>query len=55
LGYLRGNKLSKRVWASYHATVAACKDAWFFLGDDAKRIDSISHRSWACVNLRPGA
>ena len=49
--YLRGNKLSKRVWDSYDAIVAACKDAWLFLIGDAKRIDSISYRLWACVNL----
>ena len=32
--YLRGNKLSKRVWDSYEAIVAACKDAWHFLIGD---------------------
>ena len=49
--YLRGNKLSRRVWDSYEAIVAACKDAWAFLVGDPSRIDSIAHRSWACVNL----
>jgi transposase len=49
--YLRGNKLSKRVWGSYDAIIAACKEArWFFIVDP-NRIDSIARRSWACVNL----
>jgi hypothetical protein len=48
--YLRGNKLSKRVWDSYEAIVAACKDAWHFLIGDPERINSIAHRSWAWVN-----
>jgi hypothetical protein len=48
--YLRGNKLSKRVWHSYEAIVAACKDAWHFLIGDPERINSIAHRSWAWVN-----
>jgi len=49
--YLRGNKLSRRVWDSYEAILAACKDAWLFLVNDLQRIDSISYRSWARVNL----
>lgn len=49
--YLRGNKLSKRVWNSYNAIVAACKEAWLFLIGDAKRVDPASYRPWACVNL----
>ena len=49
--YLRGNKLSKRVWQSYEAIVAACKDAWLFLIGDLERIDSVAHRAWAWVNL----
>lgn len=48
--YLRGNKLSARVWDSYEAILAACKDAWLFLVSDLKRIDSIARRSWARVN-----
>ena len=48
--YLRGNKLSRRVWDSYEAILAACKDAWLFLVTDLERIDSIAHRSWAWVN-----
>ena len=49
--YLRGNKLSRRVWDSYEAIVAACRDAWLFLVGDPDRIDSIACRSWASVNL----
>ena len=49
--YLRGNKLSRRVWQSYEAIVAACKDAWLFLIADPARIDSIAHQAWAWVNL----
>ena len=49
--YLRGNKLSRLVWDSYEAIVAACKDARDFLIADPKRIDSIAHRSWASVNV----
>jgi transposase len=49
--YLRGNKLSRLVWDSYEAIVAACKDAWDFLVGDPERIKSIAHRSWAWVNV----
>jgi transposase len=49
--YLRGNKLSARVWNSYEAILDACRDAWLFLVTDLKRIDSIARRSWARVNL----
>ena len=52
--YLRGNKLSKRVWNSYQEIVAACKDAWLFLLGDPKRIDTIAHRAWSWVNVRVG-
>lgn len=48
--YLRGNKLSRLVWHSYDAIVAACKEAWLFLIGDLDRINSIAHRSWASVN-----
>jgi hypothetical protein len=48
--YLRGNKLSRRVWDSYEAIVAACKEAWHFLVADQQRINSIARRSWAWVN-----
>ena len=49
--YLRGNKLSRRVWDSYEAILAACSEAWRFLVSDLSRIDTIAHRSWAWVNL----
>lgn len=49
--YLRGNKLSRRVWNSYEDIVAACTDAWLFFIGDPDRINSIAHRSWAWVNL----
>ena len=49
--YLRGNKLSHRIWDSYEAIVAACCDAWLFLIGDPQRIDTIARRSWAWVNL----
>jgi hypothetical protein len=63
--YLRGNKLSRLVWGTYEAIVAACKEAWYFLIGDKERIASIAHRpspiahrpspiahrSWAWVNL----
>ena len=29
----------------------ACKEAWSFLISDPKRIQSIGHREWTCVNL----
>ena len=49
--YLRGNKLSRRVWDSYEDIVAGCTDAWLFFIGDPDRINSIAHRSWAWVNL----
>jgi hypothetical protein len=49
--YLRPNKLSRLVWDSYEAMVAACKEAWHFLVNDPPRIASIGTRTWACVNL----
>ncbi len=48
--YLRGNKLSRRVWDSYEAILTACREAWLFLVGDPARIESIAHRAWACVN-----
>jgi transposase len=48
--YLRGNKLSRCIWNSYEAIVAACKEAWLFLVNDPERIRSIALRSWATVN-----
>ena len=49
--YLPGNKLSRLVWDSYEAIVAACKEAWDFLIGDPERIETIAHRSWASVNV----
>jgi transposase len=49
--YLRGNKLSRCVWDSYEAILAACKEAWLFLIGDPARIDSIAWRHWAWVKL----
>jgi transposase len=48
--YLRGNKLSRLVWDSHEAIVAARKEAWHFLIRDRARIDTIVRRSWAWVN-----
>jgi hypothetical protein len=45
-----GNKLSKRVWDSYDAIVAACKVVWLFLVGDTKHIDSISYSRRALVS-----
>ena len=49
-GYLRGHKLSHRVWASHGAIIDACAKAWQFLIDDPDQIWSIVHRDWAWVN-----
>jgi predicted nucleic acid-binding protein len=45
--YLRGNKLSRLVWESYDAIVAAREEGWDFLINDPDRIRSIGHRDWA--------
>ena len=47
--YLRGNKLSNRVFDSYDAIVDACCDAWNWLIAEPDRIASIGKREWACV------
>ena len=44
--YLRGNKLSARVWDSYEAIVEACAEAWNFFVNDPDRIRSIATRAW---------
>jgi hypothetical protein len=49
--YLRPNKLSRLVWDSYAAIVAAARDGWNFLINDPQRIKSIGSRSWAWVNV----
>jgi len=46
--YLRGNKLSARVWDRYERQFSPPVRT---LGcSDLERIDSIAHRSWATVN-----
>jgi transposase len=47
--YLRGNKLSNRVYGSYTAILDACCDAWNWLLAQPERITSIASRDWACV------
>ena len=47
--YLRGNKLSNRVFESYEAIVDACSDAWVWLNNQPERITSIGTRHWASV------
>lgn len=48
--YLRGNKLSNRVFESYNAIVDACCDAWSWLTAQPDRITSIGTRQYACVS-----
>ena len=48
--YLRGNKLSNRVFDTYEAIVDACCDAWVWLTEQPERITSIGSRKWACVS-----
>ena len=49
--YLRGNKLSARVWDDYDAILEACRDAWNWLIADPERIRSIGTREWITVNV----
>ena len=48
--YLRSNKLSNRVFASYNAIVDACCDAWNWLIAQPERITTIGTRTWAQVS-----
>lgn len=48
--FLRGNKLSNRVFANYDAIVDACCDAWNWLTAQPHRITAIASRAWATVN-----
>ena len=48
--YLRGNKLSNRVFDTYEAIVEACCDAWLWLTQQPDRIISIGTCDWACVS-----
>ena len=49
--YLRQNQLSNRVFESYDAIVEACCHAWNALTAEKGRIQSITTRPWAAVNL----
>jgi hypothetical protein len=49
--YLRGNKLSARVWDDYDAILEACGDTWNWLIADPERIRSIGTREWLAVNV----
>ena len=49
--YLRKNKLNMNVWRSYNAILDACCNAWNSLMKDAKRITSITTRTWAQVKV----
>jgi putative transposase len=49
--YLRGNKLSARVWDTYEEIVQACTEAWNWLIADPDRIRSLGARDWATVNV----
>jgi transposase len=48
--YLRGNKLSNRVFDTYNEIVEACCNAWNWLIEQPARITTIASREWACVN-----
>lgn len=48
--YLRGNKLSNRVFETYNDIVDACCDAWNWLIKQPERITAIGSRSWAQVS-----
>ena len=45
--FLRGNKLSNRVFASYDAIVDACCTAWNWLVQQPDRISTLGTRAWA--------
>ena len=44
---LRGNKLSRSVWDSCKAIIAAGKDSRRFPTGDPERIAAVAHRTWA--------
>ena len=48
--FLRGNKLSNRVFDTYNDIVDACCHAWTWLISQPERITSIGTRSWAYVS-----
>ena len=45
--YLRGNRLSHKVWDAYDAILDACCDAWNSLAEEPQRLTSITNRSRA--------
>ena len=45
--YLRGNRLSHKVWDAYDAILDACCDAWNSPAEEPQRLTSITNRSWA--------
>ena len=45
--YLRGNRLSHKVWDTYDAILDACCDAWNSFAQQPERLTSITNRSWA--------
>ena len=47
--FLRGNKLSSRVFASHNAIVDACCDAWNWLAQQPDRITALGTKPWAQV------
>lgn len=49
--YLRGNRLSHKVWDSHDAILDACSTAWSDLAASPEQIRSIATRDWASVNV----
>jgi hypothetical protein len=47
--FLRGNKLSNRVFAGYDDIVEACCDAWTWLIAQPATIETLARRPWASV------
>ena len=47
--YLRGNKLSARVWPDYPSIVDTCCEVWNEFLRDTARIVSVTSRDWASV------
>jgi len=50
-GYLRGNRLSRRIWPSYEPFVTACERVCLSLTRDRQRIGSIARRTPARINF----
>ena len=49
--YLRGNRLSHKVWDSHGAILDDCSTAWNDLAASPELIRSIANRDWASVNV----